>query len=142
MATKDIQALGWKDTALLGLLSLWVAFMSSEFVIRAIHTGTTTANWGDPLTAGDGVDSLIAMIAISSIIYNLLSKVNSEHNLWAALGGACLIISAVGIFTWAIDEGNALPTGKSYLGVGILFFLFAIISFFFAWHDQHRSSTR
>ena len=50
-----------------GALSLGVAFMSSTFAIRVIHTFVTSAGWEDSLDSNDPISSLVAMIAYPAL---------------------------------------------------------------------------
>ena len=107
---KDSQALGLRESVYLGVLSLGVAFMSTHFVIRVIHTGFTTAAWGDSLDAADPIANMLAMIAITSVVYNLLTKIKNRYGLIACLEGAFWMLGSVPIFAWLITKGTALPS--------------------------------
>ena len=94
---KDSQALGWGESLYLGAISLGVAFMSAPFVVQVIHAGFTTATWGDSISADDAIANMVAMIAITSVVYNLLAKIKSRYGLIACLEGACWLLGLVPI---------------------------------------------
>lgn len=123
----SVEALGWKDTVILGTLSLGVAYLSSGFVLRLIHTGITTTEWGDPLPADDPTSSLLAVIAISTVIYNVLAKIKSEQNMTASVCGAFVMLGVVGTLAWLIGNSQAQSVSTSYLYSGISFFVFAAL---------------
>lgn len=123
----SVEALGWKDTVTLGTLSLGVAFISSEFVLRLIHTGITTTEWDDPLPADDPTSSLLAIIAISTIIYNVLAKIKNEQHMTASVCGAFVMLGVVGTLAWLIGNTHAQGASITYLYSGISFFVFAAL---------------
>ena len=123
---KDSQALGWRESVYLGALSLGVAFMSTRFVIEVIHTGLTTAAWGDSIKAADPIANMVAMIAITSVVYNLLTKIKNRYGLIACLEGACWMLGLVPISYWLITKGTALPSIDNYSYLGLILFIGAI----------------
>lgn len=123
----SVETLGWKDTVILGTLSLGVAFMSSAFVLRLIHTGITTAGWDDLLPADDPTSSLLAVIAISTVIYNVLARIKSEQNLTASVCGAFVMLGVVGTLAWLIGNTHAQGASINYLYSGISFFVCAAL---------------
>ena len=123
---KDSQALGLRESVYLGALSLGVAFMSTPFVIQVIHTGLTTAAWGDSTNADDPIANMVAMIAITSVVYNLFTKIKNRYGLIACLEGACWMVGLVPIFYWLITKGRALPSIDNYPYLGLFLFIGAI----------------
>ena len=111
-----------RDSLYVGALSLGVAFMSSTFAIRVIHTFVTSAGWEDSLDSNDAISSVVAMIAISGLVYNLLTKVKNRYGLIASLEGACWIIGLIPILFWIIHKGRVLPdiANSSYLGLSLV----------------------
>ena len=110
----------------LGALSLGVAFMSTRFVVQVVHTGLTTAAWGDSIDADDPIANMVAMIAITSVVYNLLTKIRNRYGLIACLEGACWMVGSIPILYWLITQGRALPSIDNYEYLGLVLFIAAI----------------
>lgn len=100
--------------------------MSTRFVIEVMHTGLTTAAWGESLDAEEPIANMVAMIAISSVVYNLLIKINSKHGLIACVEGACWMVGSIPIFYWLITKGRALPSIDNYRYLGLILVIAAI----------------
>lgn len=115
-----------RDTVYVGALSLGVAFISSGFVIRVVHTFITSAGWEDSLDTDDPISSLVAMIAISGAVYTLLTRIKNRYGLIAALEGACWITGLVPILFWTIHKGRVLPDISDYRYLGLMLFVTAI----------------
>ena len=124
---KDSKALGLGESVYLGALSLGVAFMSIHFVVLVIHTGFTSATWGESLNAGDPIANMVAMIAITSVVYNLLTKIKNRYGLIACLEGACWMLGLVPISYWLITKGSVLlPSIDNYPYLGLILYIGAI----------------
>ena len=116
-----------RDSVYVGALSLGVAFMSSSFVIRVVHTSFTSAGWKDSLDGpNDPIASLIAMIAISSVVYSLLTRIKNRYGLLASFEGACWLIGSVPILFWTIDKGRVLPDIADYRYLGLFLMIAAV----------------
>lgn len=126
-ADEDLKPLGLTESVYLGVLSLGVAFMSTGLVTQAIHAGFTTAAWGDSVNVGDPIANTVAMIAITSVVYNLLTKIRNRHGLVACLEGVCWMVGLVPILYWLITIGrNALPSIDTYPYLGLILWIGAI----------------
>ena len=108
-----------------GALSLGMALMSSSFVIRVVHTFITSAGWEDSLDSDGPISSMVAMIAISSVAYNLLTKIRNRYGLIASIEGACWITGFIPILYWIINKGRALPTIDNYPYLALFLFVAA-----------------
>ena len=122
----DSQAHEPRDSVYVGALSLGVAFMSSSFAIRVVHTFFTSAGWEDSLDSNDPISNLVAMIAISSVVYNLLTKIKNRYGLIASLEGACWITGSIPILYWIVYKGRVLPAIDDYPYLGLFLFVAAI----------------
>ena len=127
MAMSNSQPPNIRDSVYIGVLSLGVAFMSSSFVIRVVHTSFTSAGWKDSLDGpNDPIASLIAMIAISSVVYSLLTRIKNRYGLLASFEGACWLIGSVPILFWTIDKGRVLPDISDYRYLGLFLVIAAV----------------
>lgn len=122
----DSQAHELRDSVYVGALSLGVALMSSSLVIRVVNTFLTSAGWEDSLDTNDPISSLVAMIAISGVVYSLLTRIKNRYGLIASLEGACWITGFVPILFWTIDKGRVLPDIANFPYLGLILFVAAI----------------
>ena len=126
MAMSNSKPPNIRDSVYIGVLSLWVAFMSSTFVIRVVHTSLTSAGWEDSLDSNDPVSNMVAMIAISSVVYSLLTRIKNRYGLLASFEGACWLIGSVPILFWIIDKGRVLPDISNYPYLGLFLVIAAV----------------
>ena len=128
-----------RDSVYIGALSLGVAFMSSTFVIRVVHTFITSAGWEDSLDSDDPISSLVAMIAISGVVYTLLTRIKNRYGLIASLEGACWLVGSVPVLFWIIHKGRVLPDISDYPYLGLLLVIAAV--FLHAFRSRILKST-
>lgn len=126
MAMSKARTHDLRDSVYIGALSLAVAFMSSTFVIRVVHTSITSAGWEDSLDSNDPVSSMVAMIAISSVVYSLLTRIKNRYGLIASFEGACWLIGSVPILFWIIHQGRVLPDISDFPYLGSLLVIAAV----------------
>ena len=115
-----------RDSVCIALLSFCVALMYSTFVVRVIHTHLTSAGWEDSLDSNDPIATVVTMIAISSVIYNLLTKIKNRYGLIASFEGACWLIGALPVLFWIIHTGRVFPDISDYPYLGLWLVVAAI----------------
>ena len=128
MAVSESKNHDLRNAVCIGALSLGVAFISASFVIRVVHVFFTSAGWEDSLDANDPIASLLVMIGISSVVYNLLTRIKDRHGLIASFEGACWLIGLVPVLFWMIHTGRGLPDISDYRYLGLILVIAAICS--------------
>lgn len=133
--------LGVRESVYLGILSVGVAFMSTRFVVQVVHTGLTTAVWGDSVDATDPLANMLAMIAIASVVYNLLTKIANRHGLLAPLEGACWMVGLVPVGYWLVTKGKTLPPIDNHRYLGLFLVVGAICLGFLRYRLKKSTAT-